>query len=243
MRRLYTAFGLVIIGFSAVFLMPFGLVFFALHLIGLKKLASRGVYKIAQMWSRMIIAYTGCRLKVSGLNNLPKTGGMCVVSNHGSIFDIALHLAYAGRPFGFIAKKELAFVPFLDIWILLLGGVFVDRKNPRKGLKSIEFGIKQIQKGGAMIIFPEGTRSRGQGLLPFKVGSFKLAVASKVPIVPAAITGSYDLFEKTGLIQSVDVTLQYGPPIDIPAAGEESRRQQLCDTAYAAIKAMLGGSP
>ncbi|GHV00630.1 1-acyl-sn-glycerol-3-phosphate acyltransferase [Spirochaetia bacterium] len=208
---------------------PLGILVFILSILGFKKPMSHLVYRIAQGVSRLMILLTGCPLTVLGREIIPKTGGLCLVGNHGSIFDIVLLLAYAGRPVGFIAKKELAYVPFLNIWILLLGGLFIDRSSIRKSVATINTGVKRIKAGGAMSIFPEGHRSKGQGLLPFHAGSFKLATQALAPIVPVAIAGSYEVFEKEYRIRAFPVKVTFGKPIitaDIPPA---SRRQVLAD--------------
>ncbi|MCL2880357.1 MAG: 1-acyl-sn-glycerol-3-phosphate acyltransferase, partial [Treponema sp.] len=152
-----------------------GLLLNVLCSFGLWKYRPYVNYRIAQVWARVLIKVTGCRMTVNGRENIPKKGGLCFVSNHGSIFDIVLILAYAGRPLGFIAKRELIYIPLINIWIPLLGGLYIDRDNLRKGLKTIKRGISNIESGGVMVVFPEGHRSRGQGLLPFRPGSLKLA--------------------------------------------------------------------
>jgi 1-acyl-sn-glycerol-3-phosphate acyltransferase len=140
-----------------------------------------------------------------------------------------LALAYIGRPFGFIAKKELLFLPLINLWVSLLGGLFVDRKNPRNGLKTINEGVLRLKKGGGMLIFPEGHRSRGQGILPFHSGSFKLATQSGVPIVPVSIRGSYDVYEKTRRVVSGPVRIVFGAPVTTGDIPPENRRQFLSD--------------
>jgi 1-acyl-sn-glycerol-3-phosphate acyltransferase len=231
------AFGLT--GLTLVIITPFGVLAFVLSLIGLKKHTDVFIYKIAQVWARILIKCIGCPTSVIGEKNIPKTGPLCFVSNHGSIFDIVLILAFAGRSVGFVAKKELAWVPFIDLWILLIGGLFIDRKNVRKAIKTIEHGVQLIKGGNAMIIFPEGTRSRGRGLLPFHAGSLKLATQSEATIVPVAISGSYEVFEKNYRVQAYPVRIQFGMPIittDIPAA---DRRLVLSEHIRTMIGTML----
>lgn len=224
---------------TVVILSPAGAVLFLFRLIGFKKNISFAMYKIAQIWAKLLIVVTGCKLTVKGREHIPQQGGVCFVSNHGSIFDILLILAYAGRPFGFMAKKELIWLPCINMWIALLGGFFLDRKNVKKALDVINKGVKNIQKGGAMIIFPEGHRSRGQGVLPFKAGAFKLATQSNAVIVPVAIAGSYDIFEKTGRVQTVSVELVFAPPIAVADIPREDRRQHLADRVHAVIAGAL----
>jgi 1-acyl-sn-glycerol-3-phosphate acyltransferase len=222
-------------------LTPIGVVFFILNILGFKRLASSAMYRVAQGWARFIIFLSGCRITVTGREHIPPRGGLCFVSNHGSIFDILLILAYAGRPFGFVAKKELSFIPFLNMWIYLLGGSFIDRKHVRNAIKTINAGIKHITNGGAMIIFPEGHRSRGQGLLPFRPGSLKLATKAGAPIVPVALSGSYDVFERHYRVASVPVGISFGPPIPTAGLSPEERKQSLAEKTRGIIAGMLEG--
>jgi 1-acyl-sn-glycerol-3-phosphate acyltransferase len=229
----------IVIFIAMALLVPMAILAGILSLAGLKKLMSLCLYRIAQFWSWMIIKIVGSKVDVHGQENIPKTGGFCIVSNHGGIFDILVHLLYVGRPFGFIAKKELVFVPMLNVWIYVLGGLFIDRKNVRRAIRTINKGVEHIKAGGAMIIFPEGHRSRGQGVLPFHPGSLKLATQAGASIIPAAIAGSYDVFEKNKRIQAAPVKVVYGKPIntaDIPAG---DRKQVLADRIRAVIEAAL----
>ncbi len=220
-------------------LLPIGLTAFVLSFFGLKKPMAQVIYRSAQGWAKLMIFLTRCPLTVRGRENIPKNEGVCIVSNHVGIFDIVLALATIGRPFGFIAKKELLLVPFLNIWVWLLGGLFIDRKSPKKALHTINVGIKRIKQGGGMIIFPEGTRSKGRGLQPFRSGSFKLATQAGAIIVPMAITGSYDVFEKTHLIRKVPINIVFGEPIPTAHLPHEEKKQVLSDKVHGVIAASL----
>jgi 1-acyl-sn-glycerol-3-phosphate acyltransferase len=208
-------------------------------LLGLKKPASAAMYFIAQTWGRFLLWLIGCSILVSGRENIPRKGGVCFVSNHCGISDILLILRCVGRPFGFVAKKELTLLPFLNMWILLLGGLFIDRKNPRKALKTINTGVARIKAGSAMIIFPEGHRSRGEGLLPFHPGSLKLATQSGALIVPVAITGTYELFEKNYRVKSCPLSITFCKPINTADIPISDRKTILSDQIYAVIKEEL----
>jgi len=224
---------------SMVFLTPFGIIGFLLSIVGLRGPMSLVMYQIGQIWGRFMLAIIGCNVTALGREHIPRKGGVCFVSNHCGIVDILLLLSFTGRIFGFVAKRELMFVPILNMWISMLGGLFIDRKNPRNALKTINKGVARIKAGSAMLIFPEGHRSRGQGLLPFHPGSLKLATQSESVIVPVAITGSYDVFEKTKRVKAAPLRIVFCPPIntaDIPAA---DRKLALCDQIYGVIKAAL----
>jgi 1-acyl-sn-glycerol-3-phosphate acyltransferase len=218
---------------------PFGLLSFIISFIGLKKIAALLIYKIAQIWARGIIFITGCSMEVKGREYIPRQGSVCFVSNHVGIFDIILSLAYIGRPFGFIAKKELLYMPFINVWIYMLGGLFIDRENIRKAVSTINRGIKKIQNGGCMLIFPEGTRSKGRGLLPFKSGAIKLATNSLAPIIPMAITGSYNVFEIDYHVHAAPVSLVFCPPINTTEMTSDQRRHKLSGEVRSIIEAAL----
>ena len=231
------AFALTI--FALVFLLIIGLPAFILSFLGLRKPMSWAIYLAARSWARLLIALTGCTLKVEGKENIPSGEGICFVSNHVGVFDVVLALAHIGRPFGFIAKKELLYIPMLNFWIHILGGLFIDRKNIRKALKTINLGIERIRKGGNMIIFPEGTRSKGRGLLPFRSGAMKLATQSLAPIVPIAISGSYEVFEKNYLVQAAAVRMVFCPPIIIADMSSDDRRLHLVNQVRETIEGAL----
>ena len=233
-----------VLGFSATVLaavlyLAIGILAFVLSFLGLKKPMSWVVYKLAQFWAHCVIIITGCAMEVEGREHIPPKGKVCFMSNHGSIFDAVLALAYIGRPFGFIAKKELSLVPLLNLWILLLGGLYIDRKNMRKALETINLGIRRIQKGGRMLIFPEGTRSKGRGLLPFKSGAIRLATHSLAPIVPIAISGSYEVFEKNYRVNPGPVRVVFCPPIMIADMSPDDRKHHLADQVRDIIQAAL----
>jgi 1-acyl-sn-glycerol-3-phosphate acyltransferase len=239
LRLIKTVLVFIPVVVSIILLTPLGFLCFLARLFGLRKPVAIFMCWVAQTWARAVIFLTGCKITVLGRENIPKREGLCFVSNHGSIFDILLVLAYVGRPFGFIAKKELSYIPCINLWITLLGGFFIDRKNVRKAVRTIDKGIKRIKAGGCMIIFPEGHRSRGQGLLPFHPGSLKLATQAGAPIVPVALARSYDVFEKNYRVNSIPVGVSFGAPIPTADLPMEERKQALANRIRTQIAGML----
>jgi 1-acyl-sn-glycerol-3-phosphate acyltransferase len=234
-----TIFSFACVTVAVLFLTPFGMLAAFLGLLGLWKPMVVFAYWFARGWAWFLLKVVNCKLTVQGRENIPVSGGYCLVSNHGSIFDILLLLRYAGRPFGFIAKKELILLPFMNVWILVLGGLFIDRKNHRKALQTINTGIARIKAGEGMVIFPEGHRSRGQGLLPFHPGSLKLATRSNSVIVPVALSGTWEIFEKSYRVTPGRVNITFCEPINTAGLSAEDRKQALTDKVYSAIKDAL----
>ncbi|MDR2102641.1 MAG: 1-acyl-sn-glycerol-3-phosphate acyltransferase, partial [Treponema sp.] len=140
----------------------------------------------------------------------------------------------------FIAKKEILLIPFINMWISLLGGLFIDRKNIRRALKTINKGIRLLKSGERMLVFPEGTRSKGRGLLPFRSGSLKLATQAGVPIVPIAISGSYEVFEKNYRVKAGPVRVVFCPPVNTAELTLGERKKDLADRIYRTIEEALG---
>ena len=220
-------------------LTPLGLLSALFGLLGFRRSMSWIAYRAAQGWARTLIAIIGCKVTVRGRENIPRKAGICFVSNHNGIVDILILLAYAGRPFGFIAKKELLRIPFLNMWIAVLGGLFIDRKNPRKAMKTINAGIARIRRGSNMVIFPEGSRSRGRGLMPFRPGALKLATVSESVIVPVALAGTYEVFEINYRAHAVPVNITFGAPIETAGLPATQRKQILADSIFDVIHKAL----
>jgi len=236
MIKTVLGFGYLIL--ALLFFFPFAIIALILFPFGLKKLMTHIIYRLAQGWARSLLPIAG-HTKVKGRENIPEKGGVCFVSNHCGFFDIVILLAFCGRPFGFIAKKELLYVPFMNLWIIMLGGLFIDRNNVRNAIKTINKGVQRIKAGSSMIIFPEGHRSKGRGLLPFHPGSLKLATQANAVIVPVAIEGSYDVFEKNFRVVTASTRIAFLEPIDTKSIPLEDRKQVLCDRIYSAIKKEL----
>lgn len=173
--------------------------------------------------SKGIMFLTGSKITVTGLDNIPDQP-VLFVGNHRSIFDIVLLIKIINRPFGFIGKKELTKIPYLNLLLKLMGGLFLDRSNFREALKTILVGIDMLKNGFSMLIFPEGTRNKeGEEPLPFKQGSLKLAEKTNVPIIPFGIKGTDNIFEnnKKLKVSKSNVNLNFGEPIILKELPQE----------------------
>ena len=157
----------------------------------------------------------GGRATVLGLENIPEDHPVLFVGNHRSIFDIILAGSLIKYPVGFVAKKELQGTP-ITLIMEEIHCLFLDREDPRQGLKTILTAIDYVKSGISMFIFPEGTRCKVEGtFLPFHAGSFKIATKAKVPIVPVTIVGMGDVFEDHyPRLKWAPVVIEFGKPIE-----------------------------
>ncbi|MCR5481899.1 MAG: 1-acyl-sn-glycerol-3-phosphate acyltransferase [Clostridia bacterium] len=154
-------------------------------------------------WSAGCIKLFDADVRVQGREFLPKEGPVVYVANHQGYADIPVCLSILTNfQTGFIAKEELAKIPLYGQWIKDIRSVMIQRGDARSSLRAIEEGIEYIKQGFSLVVFPEGTRSRGKDIAEFKKGSLRLATKSGVPVVPITINGTYKIFEETGRIRS-----------------------------------------
>ncbi|WP_297635297.1 lysophospholipid acyltransferase family protein [uncultured Clostridium sp.] len=183
---------------------------------------NKSVYALSSTWAKLMMKLSGARVKVYGQEKLNDDETYLYVGNHQSNFDIPLLMSAIKGPKGFIAKKEMENIPILSFWMKKMHCVFMDRTNMRKSAEAIVKGIQILKAGQSMVIFPEGTRSKGGPVKEFKAGSFKLALKSKVKIVPVTVNGSYKLLDANGgKIVPSDVEVYLHDPIDVTLLSKE----------------------
>jgi len=168
---------------------------------------------VVRFWARTTLLSTGSRVAVEGSENLPDHRNICFVSNHQGMFDIPLVLGFVGIPSGFIAKQELFKVTVLSHWMREIPCVFIDRGSARKAIESFQTSAEVIKSGHPMVIFPEGTRSKGDKMGDFHQGSLKLPAMAGATIVPLAIKGSWRVYEIDKNIHPVPLKLRILPAI------------------------------
>jgi 1-acyl-sn-glycerol-3-phosphate acyltransferase len=223
--------------------MAISLVLASFHRFKIKSLTSKGdtekrrkcIHEVTYRWGKFILKAAGAKVNIVGKENIPKGQTVLFVSNHQSNFDIPLLLGAIDIPKGFIAKKELENWPFISTWMKYINCIFMDRDNLRKSAAAIVEGINLLKSGYSMVIFPEGTRSKGKPIDEFKGGSFKLAIKSKCPIVPLTINGTYKLLEENNnRIKGANIELVIHPPIDVVNLSKDDL-EKLPETVHSII--------
>jgi 1-acyl-sn-glycerol-3-phosphate acyltransferase len=136
------------------------------------------------------------------------------IANHASFFDPPLLIStLPSRPV-FMAKRELAYIPFLGWVIWLAGFIFVDRGKGSRSVSSLKAAARQIQEGQSIAAFPEGTRTRTGAILPFKRGVFALAKEARVPVIPMAIHGGFEVLPTHDWrVKPSKYTIRVGQPL------------------------------
>lgn len=196
--------------------------------------------KIVKRWAKNRIKLSHTNMVVKGLENIPKDRTILFVSNHQSNFDIPILLSCLPGRKGFIAKIELSKIPGLSSWMKHIHCLFMDRSDMKQSMNIILEGIKILKSGYNMVIFPEGTRSKGDTMGEFKAGSFKLATKSGAVIVPVTIDGSYKALDfKRPFYKKVNVGLYIHKPID-PKLLTKEEQSELHNTVFKIVQSAVG---
>jgi 1-acyl-sn-glycerol-3-phosphate acyltransferase len=167
-----------------------------------------------RFWAPVILWAAGVRVEVDPLPKLDPDQPYIFMSNHQSLFDVPAAYFTIPFPFRYVAKKGLVYVPILGWYLLMSGHILIDRGSRRGAMRSLRRAGEKIARGISILVFPEGTRSPDGKVQDFKKGSFLLALAAQVPIVPVAIEGSQRIMPKgRSRILPGTIRVRLGEPI------------------------------
>ena len=175
---------------------------------------------------KLMLKVTGARITVIGEENIPDEA-VLFIGNHRSYFDILLTYSRCRRLTGYVAKKVMLRYPLLRDWMKRLHCLFLDRDNPREGLKTILEAIDYVKSGISICIFPEGTRNDGEegSMLPFHSGSFKIAEKSGCAIIPVSMNNTAEIFENhLPRVKKTHVIIEYGKPVYMRDMDREQKK-------------------
>lgn len=178
---------LFFIPFLALNTIFFGLLTIVLSYVTSSKIAS---YIGGSIWAKINTIFTPMVVKVNGRERINKKQSYIIVANHLSLYDIFLVYGWLGIDFKWVMKMELRKVPFLGPACERLDHVFVDRKNRKASLESIEKAKSKITNGTSIVFFPEGTRNQSTSMAKFKKGAFMMALQLQLPVLPITINGT-----------------------------------------------------
>lgn len=167
-----------------------------------------------RFWAPMHWHITGSPLTVEPLPDVDWSKPHIFLMNHQSNFDIPVAFAVIPVNIRFIAKHVLKWIPFLGWYMAGTGMIFINRSNRREAMRGLKRAGERIRAGSNILAFPEGTRSKDGRVLPFKKGSFALAVEAGVPIIPIAIEGTRGMLPPgSARLRRHPIRVKMGAPI------------------------------
>ncbi len=170
--------------------------------------------RLARGVARFLFAWIGTPLRLEGAENLTLSGPRIVAANHASYLDGIVLAALLPPEFAFVVKRELEKSFVSRIFLRRLGTLFVERFDVAQSAGETGKALEILEAGQSLAIFPEGTFHRYPGLLPFRMGTFAVAVDAAVPVVPVVIRGTRSLLRGGDwLLRRGPVTVTVAPPV------------------------------
>jgi 1-acyl-sn-glycerol-3-phosphate acyltransferase len=156
--------------------------------------------------------------------HLPRGRAAVYCANHQSNVDPPLLFTALHPRMHILYKHEIDRIPLLARAFRMGGFIPIDRRRKESAMRSIELGSESLRSGNSFLIFPEGTRSKTDDLLPFKKGGFIMAIKAGAPIVPVAVQGGREAMRKgSAIIRPVTVSVRVGQPIETAGVSLDDR--------------------
>lgn len=194
----------------------------------------KNVARFAHLFSFFFKPIFGIKVTTRKFANIETMGNCVYIANHQNNFDMIVAADIVQAKTVTVGKKSLAWIPFFGQLYYLTGNILLDRNNKSKAHNTINQVVDEIKKHNISIwMFPEGTRSRGRGLLPFKTGAFKAAIAAGVPIVPICVSDTNNI--KLNRLNNGHMIVEMLEPIDTKSLQKEDART-LMEQCYQQMK-------
>lgn len=171
----------------------------------------------------------GIELEIRVPESVQNGGPFVYIANHQNSYDIFTMSRSLLPGTVTIGKKSLKWIPFFGQLYWLAGNILIDRKNSSRAHGTIGTAVGAIQdKNLSIWMFPEGTRSYGRGLLPFKTGAFHTAIQAKVPVVPVCMSTTHEKV-KLNRWNNGKVIIEMLPPVATNTIAREDIRELMAN--------------
>ncbi len=194
-------------------------------------------------WSSFLGFTFGHSLRVIGRRNMPDTGPVLVIANHQSFFDPVLVGLASRRYLSYLARESLFKNRFFSGLIRSLDAVAIDNKG--LGKEGLQATLGCLDRGKAVLVFPEGERTSDGSMEPFKPGISLLIKRVKAPIVPVGIAGAFHAWPRKQKTPSLaplflpawdgTIAMSVGKPIN-PECFAKMQRDAIVQSMFEAVK-------
>jgi len=166
-------------------------------------------------WFNQLQKIVGVTLVQRGLENAPTPNKSVYISNHQSVFDFVTDPGMLRPRTVSLGKRDLLWVPFFGLLYWITGNILINREDKSKARDTIKQVAEAIhQRDLSVWVYPEGTRSKGRGLLPFKTGAFRMAIEAGVPITPMCTNTTHNKINLNRTNNGIVIT-EMLEPIDV----------------------------
>ncbi|MFN1620792.1 1-acylglycerol-3-phosphate O-acyltransferase [Vibrio rotiferianus] len=180
------------------------------------------VFTFGRLFGKMSRVF-GIKLELRIPEDAYSRGQHVYIANHQNNWDLFTVSSAVTPKVVTVGKKSLAWMPLFGQLYWLTGNILIDRANRSKAKGTIDQVVDSIKNSDVSIwMFPEGTRSRGRGLLPFKTGAFHAAIGAEVPIIPIVCSSTDHI--KLNRWNNGHVIIEMLPPVSSEGYGKESVR-------------------
>src|SRR5262245_54773342 len=175
-------------------------------------------------WARISLKLARLETTVAGLERLDLNRPYVFMPNHSSFLDVLLVFAFIPHNFRSIVKEEFFSIPLLGLTVKSSGQIPLDRKSPRKGLRSIKQAAELLKRGVSIVVFPEGTRSPDGQIHEFKTTLFVLPIRTRTPVVQVLIDGTFQAMSSGGvLLKDHPVKVTFLDPVSPDCFSDKDR--------------------
>jgi 1-acyl-sn-glycerol-3-phosphate acyltransferase len=196
--------------------------------------------KYCKICSRIIVFLSGCPLSVEGKEHREAEGISVFVANHSSYIDSIILTSLLPEEIVFVTKEEFLKIPVFGPFLKKMGHITVDRQDFEKSLSITEKFEEALTEGSSVVIFAEGTFTYATGLRPFKLGAFKLAADTKIPVSPVSLKGTRKVLrDESFLFRPGRIEVHFSKPI-CPEKSEWNEIIRLRNSARAEIAKHCG---
>jgi 1-acyl-sn-glycerol-3-phosphate acyltransferase len=185
-----------------------------------------------------VFARLRTRVRVEGLENVPREGPFILLANHQSILDPILIQSHCPRDLHTLTKSTQFGVPFFGWWLPRVNAI--PTRRFKVDPQVVRVILRRLSEGKGIGIYPEGERSWDAEIQPFRRGTMRVVLKAGVPVIPCGVSGSYDVWPRwSKRMRRASVTIRYGEAITFGAHDDRAERERAVPEATERIREAL----